>query len=415
MKKVTALISILMVLCLCLGACSTTKPDEVSSTEPQQSSADTSTADSSTSDAEENTASNTSLDGSLTIGVMAALTGTNKASGEYVKNGATLAVEKINAEGGILGKELKVEFGDEVDNLQASVNGMSMLMSNEDIVAIVGSYYSTNGLAVMPAVLENKIPTILGGSNAAIPEENNPYIWQVRTVDNFTAVVMGDVAANTLEMKNPAIIYSTQSSTQALAEQTAVELEKYGVEVNKDLMFGFPEEEKNYAPIITQIQNSDADGLIAIANQLPAAMICQQVEAASLDLPCLGSTSFASEICLENAGASANGWYSIADWTPAASTPNAKEFADAYVEKFGAGSDMPSAYTYDSIMILRDAIERAGSTDKEAINNALAEVKDLEGAMTIYTSDEEHRFATSLFITQNKDGVAEQVGVAEYK
>jgi ABC-type branched-chain amino acid transport systems, periplasmic component len=361
-------------------------------------------------------ASGSNLNGTVTFGVVAALSGTNKATGVYVKNGAELAVEQINANGGILGKKLVLTYADEVDNMQASVNAVSKLINQKEVMAIFGSTYSTNCVAVLPTILDKKITMFAGGSSAGIPKQKNPYVWQPRMTDDKTGIVMASVASKTLGMKNPAIMYSTQASTQALAQQTIQELAKLGVTVKDSNVFGFAEEEKNYSPIITQIMNSGADGVIAIANQLPAAMICQQAEAAGLNIPRLGSSSWASVITRQNAGNSANGWYAIADWTVEASTEQGKAFAKAYKDKYSADSDMPSAAVYDSIMLFKKACELAGTTtDREAINEALKKVKDVNGAMNTYSYFDDHCFATGMFVTKNANGVATMVDTAKVR
>ena len=343
----------------------------------------------------------------VTFGVVAPITGTNKMVGEYVVNGANLAMEEINANGGILGKELVLVFEDEVDNLQASVNAMSKVMEYSDVVAFFGSTYSGNCIAASPNVLEKKIPMFAGGSSANIPLENNPYIWQARMTDDQSGMLLAKAATENLEMKNPAIMFSTESFGTGLKDQTLAALKELGIEVPESMQYGYVVDEKNYTPLITQIQNSDADGLIAIGHQMPAAIICQQIDAAGLDIPLLGSSSWASAVCRENAGDTANGWYAVADWTIEVATKEGQAFAQKYFDTYGAASDMPAVTAYDSIMLFKEACEIAGTTtDREAINDALAQIENYPGAMSTYTASETRCFSTSQFLTHNQDGKA---------
>ena len=343
------------------------------------------------------------LDGSVTFGVVAPITGTNKMVGEYVKNGAEMAAKEINENGGILGKELKLVFEDEVDNLQASVNAMNY----DEVVAFFGSTYSGNCIAASPVVLEKKITMFAGGSSANIPKENNPYIWQARMTDDQSGILLAKAATENLGMKNPAILYSTESFGTGLKDQTLAALKNLGIEVPEKNLFGFVVDEKNFTPLITQIQNSGCDGLIAIGHQMPAALICQQVDANGLDMPLLGSSSWASAVCRTNAGDAANGWYAVADWTVEVATEEGKKFAEAYKTTYGADSDMPAVTVYDSMMLFKKACEIANTTtDKEAINNALKEIKDFNGAMSVYSYADTHCFSTSQFMTHNEGGKA---------
>lgn len=352
----------------------------------------------------------TALSGSVTFGVVAPITGTNKMVGEYVVNGTKLAVKQINDNGGILGKELKIVYEDEVDNLQASVNAMTKIMNYPDVSAFFGSTYSQNDIAVSPVQMEKKITMFAGGSSANIPKQNNLYMWQARMTDDQSGKLLAKAATQNLKMKNPAILYSTDSFGTGLQNQTVNALKALGIEVKPSNLYGFVTDEKNFTPLISQIQNSGADGLIAIGNQMPAALICQQVEAAGLDIPLLGSSSWASAVCRTNAGPSANGWNAVADWTVEVTTPEGKKFAKDYLDTYGKDSDMPAVTVYDSIMLFKKACEIANTTtDKEAINNALKQIKDYKGGMSTYTYGENRCFSTSQFLTLNKDGKATMV------
>jgi len=350
------------------------------------------------------------FDGEIVFGVVAPITGTNKMVGEYVVNGAELAAKHINEKGGILGKELKLVFEDEVDNLQASVNAMTKIMNYPEVVGFFGSTYSSYVIGASPIVLEKKIPMMAGGSSANIPKENNPYIWQVRMTDDQSGLLLAKAATENLKMKNPAILFITDSFGTGLKDQTIDALKTFGIEVPDSMLFGFTAEEKNFTPLLTQIQNSGADGLIAIGHQMPAALICQQVEAVGLDMPLLGSSSWASAVCRTNAGDSANGWYAVADWTVEVTTEEGKAFAQAYQQAYNMESDMPAVTVYDSIMLFKKACEIANTTtDKEAINEAFKQIKDFKGAMSTYTYAENRCFSTSQFLTVNKDGKATMI------
>lgn len=357
----------------------------------------------------------TSTEGTVSFGITAPLSGTNKMNGDYIMNAANLAAEKINAEGGILGKELVLVAEDEVDNMQASVNAMTKLANNPDIMAFFGSSSSSNDIGVSPIVAEKKVTMFAAGSSANIPEEKNDYMWQVRTTDDKSGARIAQAAVNELGMKNPAIMYSTESFGTGLKDQIVAGLKELGINVSDSNLYGYTTDDKNFAPIITQIQNSDVDGLIGVSmSQLQAAMICQQVDAAGLDLPMIGGNSFCTAVCRDNAGSSANGWYAIADWTSEVSTPNGKAFEDAYREAYGAPSDYISATCYDAILLFKEACEIANTTtDREAINEALKQIKNFEGVMTTYNYQENHCLASNQMLVQNQDGLAVMIGVVE--
>jgi len=354
------------------------------------------------------------FDGQVVFGVVAPITGINNMVGEYVVNGAKLAQKHINESGGILGKELVLVFEDEVDNLQASVNAMTKIMNYPDIVAFFGSTYSSYCIAVSPIVLQNRITMFAGGSSYNIVKENNPYVWQARMTDDQSGLLLAKAATENLGMKNPAILYQTDSFGTGLKDQTLEALKTLGIDVPARNQYGFTNEEKNFISILSQIQNSDVDGLIAIGHQMPAALICQQVDALGFDIPLLGSSSWASAVCRENAGPAADGWYAVADWTVEVATEAGQAFAQAYFAEYGADSDMPAVTAYDSIMLFKKACEIAGTTtDREAINEALKQIQDFPGAMSTYSYHESRCFSTSQFLTHNQDGKAVMIATVK--
>lgn len=354
------------------------------------------------------TADYDSLD-TVTIGLVAAQSGSNKTIGEYVINGTKLAVEEINEDGGVLGKELVLVIEDEGENSQSAVNATNKLLSRSDISAIMGPTSSSYCLAASPFVEEKQIPYMAGGSSANIPAEGNPYMWQNRMTDDQSGLIMAKACVEKLGIKNPAIMYSTESFGTGLKDQTIAALKEMGIEVQESNVYGFNADEKQFSPILSQIQNSDVDGIIAACHTNPASLIVVQSSDIGLDLPCVGSNAFSSIVCRQAAGTLADGWYSITDWTENGQSGRAKEFADAYREKYDAESDLVAVSAYDQVYLLANAIETAESASPAAINDALGQTKDFEGAMSVYTYHDTHCLSTSQMLTINEDALSVMV------
>ena len=248
-----------------------------------------------------------------------------------------------------------------------------------------------------------------GGSSANIPKEKNPYVWQVRMTDDQSGLLMAKAASQVIGMKNPAILHIADSFGTGLMEQTVSALKTLGVEVSEKNIYAHNPDEKQFSPILTQIINSDVDGLIGISHQMPAAVICMQATASGIDIPLLGSSSFASVVCRVTAKEASDGLMGVADWTPDVTTPEGKAFAEAYRAEYKGqpDSDMPAVTAYDSLMLFAEACKIANTTtDREAINNALQKIKAYKGAMSTYTYNDNHCFSTSQFLTVNENGLA---------
>lgn len=410
MKK-RSILAILLVALMLLSACTTTATTTAATTAATTKAATTAATTAGTTAA--TTAGTTAASVSaydkldkIYLGVTAALTGTNKLVGDYIVNGSKLAADEINAKGGLLGKQIELVFEDEVYDQASSVNAMTKLINNPKISAFFGSTYSAYCIAASPQVLEKKIPMLSGGSSANIPKQNNPYIWQARMTDDKSGMLLATAATATLKMKNPAILHISDSFGQGLADQTVAALATKGVTVNPKNIYKHVQDEKQYGPIINQIMASGVDGLISISHQVPASLIMMQADDAGLNLPRLGSSSFGSAVARQAAGASADEWYAVSDWTVEVTTASGKAFAAAYQTKFKAESDMPAVTAYDSIMLIAEAIKLGKSADPASINMNLAKTKDYPGAMSTYTAGSNRCFSTSQFLTLNMGGKA---------
>jgi|GEM_PF-808654 len=415
MKRLIAILLALTVL-LSLAACGS---KTASSSAATATTATTSEKAASTT-ASGSTTAKPAAGGTAKIGLVTAVTGSNSLVGEESTEGAQLAINEINAAGGVNGQQLELVITDEVDNLEMSVLATQELLANDEISGIIGSLYSAYCIAAMPSVAEYKVPYFCMGSSSGVSKEKNPYTWQVRPLDTAQGKVLADYVVTTLGSKNPAIMYSTQSTFLSLADQTVAALQEKGLTITDANKFAFPEDESNYSPYISQIMAGNYDCLIAMTNQVPAAVICQQVEAAGLTgekMPLVGSTSFCSSVCINNAGSAANGWYSVADWAPGGSNPRAAEFEKNYLaaNPQRKSSDLASAAVYDAVYVLAEAMKIAGTnTDHEAINEAMKQI-NLDGALCTFKYNEDHSFATALSITQNVNGVPTALKAVSYR
>jgi branched-chain amino acid transport system substrate-binding protein len=207
-----------------------------------------------------------SAEDTVTFGVIAPMTGNNIMVGSFITNGAKLAQKHINEKGGILGKKLELVFEDEVDNLQASVNAMTKMLNYPEVVSFFGSTYSGYCIAISPMVAEKKIPMFAGGSSANIPKEKNDFVWQARMTDDNSGILLAKAATEVMGMKNPAILHIGESFGTGLKDQTVNAFKNLGINVPEDKIFAHLPDEKQFGPIISQIQHSDADGLIAISH-----------------------------------------------------------------------------------------------------------------------------------------------------
>lgn len=358
--------------------------------------------------------------GTIVFGVGATLTGNNALNGEYVKNGAQLAADQLNAEGGVLGKQVELVFADEGDDQQTAINACQKLLATENLSGFFAGLSSSYALAMIPYVNEAQIPFMVGGSSANVRAEQSEYTWQPRLLDVNSANVMAKAAVESLEMKNPAILYVNESFGISCYEGVEESLkEEYGIE--PAIVISYNANETQFSNMLSQVLSSGADGLIAITTvPMDAATIMSQTADMGFDIPCLGSSGFSNSSARTTAGEKSNGWYCVTDYSPSCIHKSGIAFNDAYVAAYGEASDISAADSYDAIMLLAKAAEEAGSAEPAAINEALANISAYDGALSegMKSDPETHTFAQGLVLCLNEnDGadctVVESVNIYE--
>ncbi len=320
----------------------------------------------------------------IRVGVCAVLSGTNAAHGEFYTQGVELWKDQVNESGGILGRQVEIVYEDSGETEQSRVNAVVKALTEDNVIAVMTDYDSSNNILCSPEIEKYGIPYFGCASSASVLALGNPYLWFNRMTDAQLSPSMVNACKELLEMKKPAIIYVNDAFGQGLYENVKKAIEN-DPDMEVAIEISTQADEKQYAPFLTQIINSGADGIIALHHQEQAALVMKQIDAMGIDVPKMGCSQYATALAFETAGESSNGWYSLADWSDETQNPKGLEFLAAYRERHNANPDFMTVCAYDAGIILQDAIIRANSTDPEEINNAIKETSGLQGAMAVYT------------------------------
>jgi len=147
----------------------------------------------------------------IKIGLVNETTGPNAEAGSYTVNGTKLAVEEINAKGGILGRQIELRIEDNQSTNPGTVLAYSKLTGEGGITAIVGPIRSTQIQAASPTIQKGGIPALVGGTDPSLTKVNNPWIFRVRPNDSYSSRVIADFGVNSLQLKKWAIVHSTDA------------------------------------------------------------------------------------------------------------------------------------------------------------------------------------------------------------
>ena len=341
----------------------------------------------------------------ILIGVSASITGSAPTNGLRTQQGAQLAVDEINAAGGVLGKQLELYVADDGGTQDTGINATNLIAS-QNVVAQVGPNLSGLALAVEGIVSEAGYPMLVGATSPTLVTTiNNEWLFRIRASDSIEAQLAAAYATDNLGCKKIGLF--TNSNDYGTGARTVAE--EYLTEKGID----FVTEQHNTGDTdmtsqVLKLKDAGVDCVIVWTDDAETALAARQFYDLGLDVPVIGSTSISTpqvnELCqpewLDN-------WYSVTDFT----TSNPSEEVQKFVESFKAAYDEePELYAttyYGSIYIVADAIERAGSTDPAAIRDALAETEGLVGPLATYTADDIREMVHGGTICKMVDGKAE--------
>jgi len=314
-------------------------------------------------------------EGPLRIGLIVSLTGNYQPLGTEDQKAVQLAVEQVNAEGGLLGRQVELLVRDDQSEPDQSVLAWGQLVDS-DVVAVIGSPFSNSALATIPQVDRDEVPYISLTPADEQVEPIHPYVFVVpalsgtyaeRMLQYFQATGVTDVA----------VAYDTQSS-YAVAGFAGMEerAADYGVTLigPEEFQTGVTE----FSAVFTHVRDSDAQALAVWATGPPAVALTQQYADSGLDIPLMLTGAQASPLFLEPAGAAAEGVNVLSsvgvvpDALPDGPLKTAvDELTAAYESEHGYPPPQFAQDGYSGAQLLFAAIEQAGSTEPEQIREAL--------------------------------------------
>ena len=407
MKKITILICLILIMCMAVSSCSPATAPEVTAT----AAAGTTTA----GNVETSPVSTEPLD-TVYIGALIGLTGTTATV--YPGQAIELAKEEINASGGILGHPLEIKYFDLVNTTETAVSAFKLALEDKDVIALINNSTSTNTLACMQYIQDGKIPVVGSQSSDLLGKEQNPYYWQILTFNSYSVVGLGKYVVEECKLTNPAVWYTT---TQACVEKKDIMLdylETQGISVSESMIFGTAKDEKNYAPVAAQIKASGADALIALGDPGCVGYLAKAVQDAGIELPSFADGGPVYNSDRKIAGDAFEGWYSSARAVPNDPREVAQSFFKNYMEKYGDNEivTLDVSSMYDAVYFVKTACEIADTvTDREKINEAFSQFKNVERVMGVMSYHDDHNFRDTTFIVQINGSEIELAKVIQYR
>ena len=336
------------------------------------------------------------LNGEILMGVAVSLTGERALTGERCKFGALLAQKEINATGGILGKKLVLDIEDDAGSADAALIVVSKFISKQ-AVAIICPLLSTQVLAVNDTLKEAKMIGFANGTSPKLTLSNtgNSYLFYTRPNDTTSAEVAGKYLVETLGCKKVGIFYNNDD----MGSGGKSVLTKYFDSVKIPYVLGGHNSgDKDVTGQILAFKNAGCDGIACWGHEPELALFAQQLMTFTYKPYVIGSSSVTQEAFTTLVESQAvEGWFTSCDVSSELDEPTTKRLEKNAQAEYGVSIDMPYVAYYGDVYLLKDAIERAGTTEREALHKALKETKNLDVAYN-YTCDSENNLVHKCII-----------------
>lgn len=345
----------------------------------------------------------------VVIGHFAPMTGATATFGTSCDNGVRLALDEINAAGGILGgRKIKVITEDDQSRPDEAITAIQKLIDQHKVVAVLGEVTSTNTLAAASVAQRNRIPMLSpAATNAKVTKAGN-YVFRSCFIDPFQGGAMATYATKELKMKRIAILYDIKSDySTGLREFFTATAKANGAEIVADESFAAGD--VDFKAQLTNIRKVNPDGIYCPGYYNEVGLICRQARELGLTIPLMGGDGWDSEQTFEIGREAVNGCYFTNHYSPEEDRPEVKKFVDGYKAKYGQVPDAMAILGYDAMKVMADAINRAGSTEPAKIRAALAATKDFPGASGTITIDKDRNARKSIVILKIEDDKAKFV------
>ncbi|MED5099065.1 ABC transporter substrate-binding protein [Niallia circulans] len=352
---------------------------------------------------------NASKEDEFKVGVNLELSGAVASYGQSLESGIDLAIKEINADGGIDGKKIVPVKVDNKSDLTEATNGALKLIDQDKVSAIIGA--ATSGDTVAQVQIANDKQTVLltpsgTAPNVTVNEDGklNEYAFRTSFIDPFQGNVAANFAINDLKIKNAAIYADSASDyAKGLAAAFKETFTAAGGKIVSEE--SYVAKDTDFSATLTRIKGKNPEFVFIPGYYEEVGLIIKQAREMGITAPFMGADGWDSPKLIDLAGAeNLNNTFITNHYSSEDPDEKIQKFVSAFKDEYGKSPDAFNALGYDSVYLLKDAAERAVSTDSDKIKEELAKTKDLSLITGIVTIDENHNPIKSATVLEYQDG-----------
>jgi branched-chain amino acid transport system substrate-binding protein len=314
-----------------------------------------------------------------------------------------LAVEEINAAGGVLGKKINLMTEDDQSKTEEAVASVQKLVNADHAVAILGEVASSRSMAGAPICQSSRVPMITPASTNEDVTKKGDYIFRICFIDPFQGNTMAHFALGSLGKKRAAVLTDVkQDYSVGLDEAFKKTFASSGGQIVSEQSYSTGD--KDFHAPLTSIKGAQPDVIFVPGYYTEVSLIVRQARELGIECPILGGDGWDSPELTKGAEKEFANTYFSNHFSTEDPDTTVQNFIKKYEDKFHTIPDAMAALGYDAARILADAMKRAGSTDSAALRKAIAETKDFAGVTGRISIDQNRNALKPITIIKIGDG-----------
>jgi len=300
------------------------------------------------------------------------LTGTNAKFGEIEKRSYEIAMEEINAKGGIKGKKIVLEFEDSQGKPEVSRSIAEKLIDVKKQPVIFGEYSSSCSKAIAAVAEERKTPyLVVTGATDDITQQKYKYVFRLNPTNAYYASGLMSFLKEVVKPTSIAILYESSDFGTSGAEDMVKQAERFPMKVL--VKEQYEKGAVDFKPILSKVKAEKPDVIYMVSYVMDAALLMRQIKELRIDAKLFagGAAGFAIPEFIQSAKEAAEYVVTATLWSPQVVYPGAKEFAEKYKKLYKDYPSYHGAEAYSALYIIKDVLTRAKSLTRDDIRAAM--------------------------------------------
>lgn len=333
----------------------------------------------------------------IRVGEISSLTGSEATFGQSTHQGIQMAIQEINAAGGVQGKKLQLITMDDQSKPDEAATAATKLITQDRITALLGEVSSSRSLAMAPIAQNYRIPMITPSSTNPKVTQMGDFIFRVCFIDPFQGSAMAKFALNDLKIKKVAVLTDVKSDySTGLASYFIQAFKKGGGEITNEQ--SYESGNIDFKSQLTAIRAKTPQAIYVPGYYTEVGLIARQARELGISAPLLGGDGWDSPKLTEIGGGALDASYFTNHYSNENQAPQIQRFIAKYKSGFGVIPDGLSAMGYDAAMVLGDALKRSKTLNTADIRSALANTRSYPGVTGTITIDSDRNAVKSAVI-----------------